>query len=426
MQIKNLKISNFKSLKQIDLDVEKFFVLVGPNGSGKSNFTYALEFLKDVYSNGIETAITKHGGYENISFRRVKRSKSGISFSVKVELDKEDKKRLFLGNRRSALFSKYQMCIHHSFTIKTSKQTISASFDISKEDVVISVLDNGVEKQIVKITRKLDSVEIETYQDEKFVEIAKDLTEEINYFKKIDSQNYIKHELILNVFRFVPYFASVSRYISNWAIMQIASVSARSPGVPTPNPKLSNRGDNLPAVIEWMIRTREDDWKNVIGAMRQVLPSLERISTSYLHTKTIGLSFEESGIGKAWVIDDVSDGTVQALAILTSIFDVRNTGLIIEEPENSLHPWALRTIIDILRNISKNKTVILTTHSPILLDMLYPKEVFIVSKSNNETTITNIRKYIPEIEEEFLKGSLKISECLDMGLVPNAVPGGSL
>ncbi|MCC5612626.1 ATP-binding protein [Nostoc sp. CHAB 5834] len=47
--LKRVSIQNFKSLKDVTLDLQKVNLLIGPNNSGKTNFLKALEFVKENY-----------------------------------------------------------------------------------------------------------------------------------------------------------------------------------------------------------------------------------------------------------------------------------------------------------------------------------------------------------------------------------------
>jgi predicted ATPase len=70
----------------------------------------------------------------------------------------------------------------------------------------------------------------------------------------------------------------------------------------------------------------------------------------------------------------MSDGTVRALGILVALFQ-SGDGVIgrvplvgIEEPELALHPAAAGLLLDGLREASRSTQVIVTSHSPDLLD----------------------------------------------------------
>ena len=65
----------------------------------------------------------------------------------------------------------------------------------------------------------------------------------------------------------------------------------------------------------------------------------------------------------------MSDGTLRALGLLTAVYQSSAPSLIaIEEPEATIHPGALGAILDILRAATQKMQVVVTTHSPELLD----------------------------------------------------------
>jgi predicted ATPase len=65
----------------------------------------------------------------------------------------------------------------------------------------------------------------------------------------------------------------------------------------------------------------------------------------------------------------MSDGTLRAIGLLAAVFQRPVPSLIvIEEPEATIHPGALESVLDLLRHASKHMQVVITTHSPELLD----------------------------------------------------------
>jgi len=61
-----IKISGFKSIRQIDLELKPINILIGANGSGKSNFISFFEFLNKLYSRKLTEYIALKGGEEKI------------------------------------------------------------------------------------------------------------------------------------------------------------------------------------------------------------------------------------------------------------------------------------------------------------------------------------------------------------------------
>src|ERR687896_72822 len=87
MRITRFSIQNYKSLKTLAILPGDLTVLVGANASGKSNFADCLDFISDVYRHGLELAVGRKGGYENIAFRRMRRSKSPITVDLCVQIE---------------------------------------------------------------------------------------------------------------------------------------------------------------------------------------------------------------------------------------------------------------------------------------------------------------------------------------------------
>ncbi|MDR3290684.1 MAG: AAA family ATPase [Methanobrevibacter sp.] len=57
-----VKVSNFKSFKDLEIDLKRFNLLIGSNSSGKSNFVSIFRFLNDVANIGLNDAISNQGG----------------------------------------------------------------------------------------------------------------------------------------------------------------------------------------------------------------------------------------------------------------------------------------------------------------------------------------------------------------------------
>jgi len=62
--ISRLRISNFKSFKDLEVELGNFNVVIGANASGKSNFVQIFKFLRDIVHHGLENAISLQGGVE--------------------------------------------------------------------------------------------------------------------------------------------------------------------------------------------------------------------------------------------------------------------------------------------------------------------------------------------------------------------------
>jgi predicted ATPase len=64
MNVKRIRVANFKSLDKLEVELGKFNVLIGANASGKSNFVQIFEFLMDISNHGLDNAVSMQGGVE--------------------------------------------------------------------------------------------------------------------------------------------------------------------------------------------------------------------------------------------------------------------------------------------------------------------------------------------------------------------------
>src|SRR3954453_16198834 len=103
----------------------------------------------------------------------------------------------------------------------------------------------------------------------------------------------------------------------------------------------------------------------------------------------------------------MSDGTLRALAALVAAFqkyppDLFPSLVAIEEPETSLHPAAMRALVDALEEATGRTQILLTTHSADLLSDrdLHPSQVWAVRNCGGQTRITPVDSASREIIEK--------------------------
>jgi predicted ATP-dependent endonuclease of OLD family len=81
MRIERLRVQNFRSFREIDIQLPAWGAVVGANASGKSNFVQVFRFLRDVVSEGFENAISLQGGVDYLRNMRI-----GAHMPLQVEL----------------------------------------------------------------------------------------------------------------------------------------------------------------------------------------------------------------------------------------------------------------------------------------------------------------------------------------------------
>jgi len=130
-----------------------------------------------------------------------------------------------------------------------------------------------------------------------------------------------------------------------------------------------------------------------------------------------GLYFEMKGSGQLVPASQASDGTLLVLAYLSILYLPEPPRLLlVEEPENGIHPNRLRDILKILRKLVQEQShtqVVLTTHSPYVLDLFEPEEVTLCTKSETgeiRTTLLSESAKVLEQRDVFTLGEIWTSE----------------
>jgi predicted ATPase len=192
-------------------------------------------------------------------------------------------------------------------------------------------------------------------------------------------------------------------------------------------------GSNLVSFID----TMKDKFDEVMGSINMGLKdcikefrsiSLDNVELDKDHVlkKLHGdKTFKKLGVkdkfGQIYWADELSDGTLYFLALLAIIHQPEPPKLLmIEEPENGIHPRRIKEIIDYFFNIAEEKgiQVILTTHSTVVIDQFkdLPESIFVFDKKGQATTVRNLltdiiaedkiiseKKHLPPLD---LSGSL--------------------
>jgi len=429
VKITELRVSNYKSCREVLVRPQSLTVIIGRNAAGKSNFVDAIDFLSHVYRGGLENAVALKGGYENIAFRRARRARSEIGFQVKAKFFAANLRVASqVGQRPSSVPKKDGISVEycHDFAFRAQGRDIASDFSVTRETLSVQLKDSS--------GSLIDTVSIRRTSDNKVAldgDAGTELARNFVYFFEYSNSDLRNErgvaptELMLSLpFMSGRILSKFLRFIRNMAIFQVSPELARESGVPSPNPVLSRSGQNLPAVINWLKKKAPAEWLRVQEAMQEIAPEIERIEVGYLHTKTLGLYFYEGGVSRPWTVEDMSDGTVRALAMLVSCFDPRNSVLIIEEPENSVHPWVIQNLVKSLRDISVSRNVIMTSHSPSVINSISPEDVWVAYKRAGSTSVAHLVELDPQVLTDWKEGAYRLFDYIESGFVPEALPGG--
>ncbi|MHB1422684.1 MAG: AAA family ATPase [Gemmataceae bacterium] len=195
------------------------------------------------------------------------------------------------------------------------------------------------------------------------------------------------------------------------------------PSVPQPGIVLEPSGANLAAVLDLMQNSPDrSSFETLQKSLHEAIPTLRGIVLPPVPQPSVqgakALEFILSGNGQPPVTipaSQASGGALLLTAFLTLAYTQTPGLLLFEEPENGLHPYRLRWVLDILRKMNRGeignrkRQIILTTHNPLLLNYANPEEVRVFVRHPEEGTKVIPMTQVPDIDrllKEFALGEL--------------------
>jgi predicted ATPase len=304
-QLSQLVINGFKSIRECDLKLNAMNVLIGPNGVGKSNFIVFFKLIQQMLDQNLQTYVSKQGGPDAI-----------LHFGRKTT--EQLSAALYFGNNG------------YKFTLEPTQDN---RMMYAREALWWNM----------KGDQFVGSGHFES-QAEKDRSLIKQYT--------------------------LPAMKS-------WRIFHFhdTSDSASVKGVQKINDVEYLRPDarNLAPFLLMLREQHPDNYKQVLRVVRLIAPFFGDffLKPTPGNKDTIELQWTEKGEDVPFKAHQLSDGTLRFICLATVLCqpeDLQPETILIDEPELGLHPFAITLLASLLRSVSKNKQVIVSTQSVALVN----------------------------------------------------------
>ncbi|NNE70860.1 MAG: AAA family ATPase [Rhodothermales bacterium] len=340
-RIKKCTLSNYRSVaREQALPLGRFTVLVGPNGAGKSNIVDVISFVRDAMHMGISGAITDRGGISS-----VRRWSSGRPFNVSVKFD------VSIGEQNGSYSFEITGDSKEEYRVKSESALLTGSggsVSYSVNQGVWTFGPPGLEPGVSDTSLALPSVA----GDERF--------------------------------------RALFELLSSPVVYSIYPDTLRRPQKYSPAKPMHRHGDNWVSILR---DQSKDSWKpDLVAALAKLTGDIDDVKVSKAASYLVAqFRHVSNGRGKWFDTGQESDGTLRVAGILSALLQEPALPLIgVEEPELTVHPGALPLLMDYLRQASLRSQVIITTHSPEILDLVQPSEVMVVQKAAEGTTVRSM------------------------------------
>jgi predicted ATPase len=337
--LSKLRVQHYKSLFDTEIDLEPLTVFIGPNGSGKSNICESLavlsDFLGKVINSGETSTLTKM--LFSQSLNAISKNQSNIN--SKFWHGKPDFLTFFVAR-----------------TIDKNN-----SFELTPDELLVSFdyFNQSVSMQIHENTSSQLGIVVDGLR------------------KFLDFSNYLNSPLAKALSKICTY---------DFAPFNLSNESSASSS-------MERTGQGIAYALVDILHSNRKGFDELEDRLRLLVPNIQRISLPRGSNQTFSLQLIDKYSEHHIPASDISDGTLRILAFLTALYQEDTPSIIcFEEIENGVHPWLLHKMIELLKLVStegitgKPVQVLITTHSPVLLNYVEPHQVRAVELDNEGKT----------------------------------------
>jgi predicted ATPase len=329
-----LEVRNFRGLRRVEWTPSGVCAVVGPNGSGKTTLIDVLQLLSDAVGQGFTKALEQHGGAYGLRHFGAPGDEP-VLFGVR------------LGN------------IHWTFQPEVSLGSGGARIPFHEVFFEDTTVIFGQDRDSPPVGRHGSHLP----DDRLFRQVPDRLLE-------------ASEKRVLGILSVVGGY----RHHRHYSLPSLRSEGSRLSG----DLSLAKDGRNVFAVLmNWHNRRDQSErWRFVTDNLRTCFPEL-MVDFSFPIAANIVSCEVHTPRGDTLTPSLLPDGFLVMMIHLCAIASTEEHSVVaVDEPENALHPFAIRQLVAAFREWSDKHdvTVLLATHSPVLLDTFkeHPEKVFVM------------------------------------------------
>jgi predicted ATPase len=415
MYISRLRVTNFKSFKELDIDLQKYNVVVGANASGKSNFTQVFAFLRDIAQYGLKDAISLQGGVEYLTNIQIGGNEE---LSVSITIANPSLPRGMMTRESDNKSYRLDFCeLIYEFSLKF-KKTHKNNFDVEQDRLILKCqfVEAGLQKNgqnaplvdgSIMITHRPDIISGEQNLPEG---ISVNLIDFDLKWKQLlpDSS---RGTLLLEYpsFEFGELFKNITIYDLDPKLSKKAvAISGRT--------ELEENGSNLTLVLKNILEDKKQR-RTLSNLIQDLLPFVRDVRIEKIIDQSLRFTLRETYSEKRFVPASLmSDGTLNILALIVALYFGNRPFIIIEEPERNIHPHLIGRVVNMIVETSERKQILITTHNPELIKHTDINHILLVSRDSEGFSVIT-RPSEKEDVKIFLANELGIEDLFVQNLL---------
>jgi predicted ATPase len=335
--IERIRIRNYRVLRDVELaGLTPVTALLGPNGSGKSTVFDALDFLSESLRRGLRSAWERRGGVADIVTH-------GAAGPVEIELT----------CRIESAVGRYRLVIEHDDDVPV----------VAEEKLTWQ--PEGAETPFDALHFRLGAGGVARAGAWEQIELSgPDLL-------GVSVVSQLAGDAEIGKFR---------RFIGEIALSDL-NLDAMRKGVKDESSRLKPDGRNIGAIVQRLHLGLPREWEDIRASLRRYVPGFDDIEPLQLGNGAWIVRLREQGKEDLVAPENISDGTLLLLGYLVALRAVPSV-LLLEEPENQVHPRLHYSLAEDARGARADQ-VIIATHAPRFVDALRPDEVWTFARGHD-------------------------------------------
>ena len=348
--VKSLEVKNFKAIERGKVKLTPLTAFIGYNGTGKSSMLEALETFQVIVSDGLEKSMSRWRKFEHIHYKGKKKQRRFDNAGITYD------------------YAPMEFIFDAVIEKKKTKFSSSIGQDLAEHIYFL--------EETVSYPQLPNNFLRKRTPDHKHITQGKEAL-------------WLRPELSI-----LTAEAGIRKYVESW---QFLSMNTFLMGNPYPQKKtggkiiLNHDGSNIAEYVLAIREAKPEVFRGIIETMQYVLPyaaDIQPVITQELEKMVYMQLTEQDFKVPGWLL---STGTLKLLALLAVFRNPTPSPLIvIEELENGLDPRSIHLAVSEMRRYIENKNcqVMITSHSPYLLDLLKLEEIIVVEKTDKQPTFT--------------------------------------
>jgi predicted ATPase len=411
MPIREIAVTNFKSFQELTFAPDNFTLIIGSNASGKSNLIQVFKFIRDIAKYGLNNAISLQGGVEYLRNTLIG-AQSPLTFRILYVLDEKREDVIGLKDTLPVTFEPYEILYEFALTFAEKGE----GYEITRDLLVIT----GTFALPGEDTRGMGSISLSRSNDSISYQVTP--PEEMNLRdEEIFPHYFQRHELppawlIMNLTLPVPGIPPLERIFRGmkvfdfdpWLLKRAVPIMGKT--------ELEKDGSNLAIVIKNIL---EDPAKKseFLTLIRDMLPFVDEVAVEKFMDMSLFLKLKEVySKNKYLPASVVSDGTINIMALIIALSFEKRPVTVIEEPERNIHPYLISRLVEMLKDASRTKQVIVTTHNPEMVKHVHLDDILLILR-DKEGFSRVIRPGTKKEIRTFLENEIGIEELFIQNLL---------